>query len=204
MTETSWGHNAALIIDFAPHPDGSLPPEQVAAAAALGTFMRDCYDHPLAEGSGNASVVTITAPSGSPWTIDRVGVAEDQAMGQLVRAFAITAVLASGEIRSLVNGSSVGNQFVAVLPAPLVGVVSLTLNVTLVAALSPPGAPFVSSFAAYACDAAAQRAADGLARDGFPQPPPSTAAQRLRERAAAVEVGAPLSRATRSQRLSRV
>jgi len=183
MYETSAGHNTALIVDFAPKPDGSLPPGQVAVAAALGNFVRACYGAPVVQGAGNRTVITLT-PAGGPAAVDRVLVSEDQTHGQLVRAFTVSATLANGSAVTLVAaGTSIGNKFIAVLPAPLT-VASLTLNVTaIVASVARAGGhPFIKSFAAFSCDAAAEVQRADLQARGFEQPPPSTAAERAAAR----------------------
>jgi alpha-L-fucosidase len=177
MYETSVGHNTALIIDFAPKPDGSLPPEQVAVAAALGTYVSGCYGAPIVEGSGNQSVITLM-PSAAV-SVDRVLVSEDLRFGQLVRAFTVTATLSDGSTATLATGSSVGNKFIAVLAQPLT-VTSITLNVTALAALAPTQTPVVKSFAVFACDALAEAQRADLDARGFAQPPPSTAGERRR------------------------
>ena len=181
MYETSVGHNTAIIVDFAPRPDGSLPPEQVAVAAALGNFVAACYGAPIVQTSGNASVLTLM-PS-APVTVDRVLVSENQRAGQLVRAFAITALLANGSTVELARGTSVGNKFIAVLPAPVANVASLTLNITALAPMAATPTPVIKAFAAFACDAAAEEQRAALHAAGFEQPPASTAAQRAAERA---------------------
>lgn len=181
MYEASAGHNTALIIDFAPKPDGSLPTVQVTAAAALGSYISACYGSPVAQTAANASVVPLALPA--PTSIDRVLVAEVLALGQLVRAFSVSATLANGTVAVLAAGSSVGGKFIAVFPA--VTAVSLSLNVTAVAAAGPAGAPYIAAFAAYSCDALIDAAAADLDSRGFPQPPRArTPAQRAAERAA--------------------
>ena len=59
----------ALIINFSPAPNGTIPPAQVAAAAALGAYTSACYGAPIVQGSGNVSVITLM-PS-APVFIDR-------------------------------------------------------------------------------------------------------------------------------------
>ncbi len=169
------GHNTALIIDFAPKPDGSLPPAQVAAAAALGSYISTCYGAPILQGSGNQTIITLM-PS-APVSVDRVLVSEDQRFGQLVRAFSITATLADGSAVTLATGTSVGNKFIAVLAAPRV-VASVTLNVTAIALGAAVDFPVIKNFALFACDAAADAAAASLAAAGFPQPDAGTAGAR--------------------------
>jgi alpha-L-fucosidase len=195
MYETSAGHNTALIIDFAPKPDGSLPPEQVAAAAALGAYVAACYSTPLVQGAGNASIITLTLPA--PTVIDRVLVAENIGLGQLVRAFLVTATLGNGSVAVLANGSSIGAKFIQVLAANAT-VTSLTLNVTGVAATGPPGAPYIAIFAAFACDALVDAAGASLAAAGFPQDPRGAVSATASARAAEA-----LARATSSSRMRR-
>ncbi len=171
MYETSAGHNTALIVDFAPAPDGRIPPEQVATAAALGAYRRACYGAPVANASAAAPgqrVLTLALPAAA--RIDRVLVAEDQARGQIIRAFVVTATLADGSLATLVaDGSSVGNKFIAVLPAPLV-VTAVTLNITRVAAARAPGVEAsVTDFAVFSCSEAAAKATADLEAMGFPQ-----------------------------------
>jgi hypothetical protein len=181
MYETSVGHNTALIIDFAPKPDGSLPPEQVSVAAALGSYVSTCYGAPIVAGSGNESIITLM-PSG-PVSIDRVLVSEDQHFGQLVRAFTVTATLADGTTATLATGTSVGNKFIAVLPKAET-ITSVTLNVTAIAERAATAVPAIKAFAVFACDALAEAQRADLDARGFAQPPPSTAAERRRTRGA--------------------
>ena len=166
MYETSAGHNSALIIDFAPKPDGSLPPEQVATAAALGAYVKACYGAPVAHTQGNTSVLSL--PLSTATVIDRVLVSEDIRFGQLVRDFSVSATLANGSTTTLVNGTAIGAKFIAVFAN--VSVTSLTLNVTAVAATGPR-TPYISDFAALACESQAVAAAAQLAEAGFTQPP---------------------------------
>lgn len=184
--ETSAGHNTALIIDFAPMPDGSVPAEQVAAAKALGDFVSACYGNPIVQGSGNQTLITLM-PS-APVDVDRVLVAEDQTFGQLVRAFVVTALLANGSHVTLTSGTSVGNKFIAVLPQPAT-VAMLTLNVTALASRSTLPYPVIRAFAAFSCDAAAEAQRAALNDAGFAQPPASTAAQRAARRAQRAAAG---------------
>lgn len=148
MYEISTGSNTALIIDFAPFPNGTLPAAQVAAATSLGKYIRGCYDTPaVATNSSGTLTLTLTVPA-AVTGIDRVVVAEDQRYGQLIRVFSVTAVLRNGTSVTLANGSSVGNKFISIqlqdVPAA-----SVTLQVTRIAAGSPSGAPYIRNFAVY-------------------------------------------------------
>jgi len=96
-----------------------------------GTFASARHATPVVQGSGNAFVITLTLPT--PATIDRLVVAEDIRLGQLVRAFEVLAAPGHGFSAVLAAGASIGVKFIAVLQSN-VSVASLTLNVTAVAA----------------------------------------------------------------------
>jgi alpha-L-fucosidase len=203
MYETSSGHNAALIIDFAPQPNGTIPPQQVATAAALGAYVTACYGAPIVQTSGNSTLLTLM-PSAAV-TMDRVVVREDQRLGQIVRAFTITATLGDGSaVQITPAGSSIGNKFIQVF-APLT-VAMLTLNIT---GLSPnpptPGGPFILDFSSYECEPAARAASEGLQAQGFEQPAYVPTAQRISAAAAAAAASArasPSGAAPRRRRLA--
>ena len=98
--ETSSGGNTGLIISIGPFANGSVPPDQAAAATALGEYIRRCYGAGKAVASGasssDATNRTITIAPAKPAEIDRVQIREDQSQGQLVRGFRLTAKLANG------------------------------------------------------------------------------------------------------------
>jgi hypothetical protein len=156
MYETSVGHNTALIIDIAPFANGTVPAQQAAAATALGAFVSACYSAPILQTSGNAQTFFSLMPSMAV-AIDRVVVQEDILMGQLVRAFDLVAMLPGGGSQTLFSGSSIGHKFIYVLPSPLT-VSGISLNITLLAALAPEGAPHVLDFSVYSCDSLAKEA----------------------------------------------
>jgi hypothetical protein len=148
MYETSTGSNTALIIDIAPFPNGTVPPEQIQAAQTLGDFIRGCYQAPpVATGSGlGVWNVTIVPSSGQPASVDRLVSREDQMTGgQRIRGYTISATLPNGTTVQLASGSSIGNKRIDVLSSPLT-VASLTLTIT-----SARDTPLVASFSAFAC-----------------------------------------------------
>ena len=152
MYEQSSGANTGLIIDIAPFPNGTVPAEQVAAATALGDYVRACYSTPLASSSGSYTISL--ALGAQPVSLDRVQLREDQSKGQLVRAFTVTATLADGSSVPLcTSGSSIGNKYICRLAAP-VAAVALTFNATSVVG----GVPTISQFAAFSCGALAAEA----------------------------------------------
>jgi len=91
MYEVSVGHNTALIIDFAPYPNGSLPPAQVDAAVTLGKYVHRCYDKALLQTSGSGQNI-LQLVSSTTVVFDRIVIQEDQTMGQLVRGFTIVGI----------------------------------------------------------------------------------------------------------------
>jgi hypothetical protein len=158
MYEQSAGSNTGLIIDIAPFPNGSVPAEQVAAAAALGKFRTGCYGGtPVASGSGSGlNPITIkppasgsTATAAAAATIDRVQIREDLSQGQIVRNFTLTALLANGSKATLCpdrGGTSIGSKYICVMPSAL-EVKSLSLTVT----VAKGGTPKITQFAAFSC-----------------------------------------------------
>jgi alpha-L-fucosidase len=185
MYEASTGSNAAALIDMAPYANGSLPAEQVAAASALGEFVRGCYGggSAVASGAGTSNRLTIR-PSGGNSTaaIDRIQLREDQSQGgQRVRAFTLTAMLANGSITPLCNGwndwprggpnptVAIGNKYLCRFKAPIT-ITSLTLTVTATAGGAPPA---ISQFAAFRCLPLLVEIQDRWAKGPFgPSPPP--------------------------------
>jgi len=156
MYETSIGHNTALIIDFAPFPNGSIPIEQITAAVMLGQYVSKCYSNPIVQTSGNGNKVLTLKPS-QPITFDRVVVQEDQTYGQLIREFSISVTYSNGNTDTIVTGSSVGNKYIDVLKTELQQVVIVTLNVTSVNT-NQPGGPYIKNFAVYSCGKLAEEA----------------------------------------------
>ena len=151
--ETSSGGNTGLIISIGPFANGSVPPDQAAAATALGEYIRRCYGAGKAVASGasssDATNRTITIAPAKPAEIDRVQIREDQSQGQLVRGFRLTAKLANGTTTVLCprKTTSIGNKFICSLDAPLV-VERLSLTLTGAAAGTTPR---ITQFAAFRC-----------------------------------------------------
>jgi hypothetical protein len=153
MYEQSAGSNTGLIIDIAPFPNGSVPAEQVAAAAALGKFRTGCYGGtPVASGSGSGLNPITIKPAGSTAAaavIDRVQIREDLSQGQIVRNFTLTALLANGSKAALCadrGGTSIGSKYICVMQ-PALEVKSLSLTVT----VAKGGTPKITQFAAFSC-----------------------------------------------------
>ena len=153
MYEQSAGGNTGLIIDMAPFPNGSVPAAQTAAANALGAYVRGCYGGvPVASGKGLMNdKLTIGPAGGGAARVNRVQVRENQSLGQSVRAFNLSAVLANGSTVPLcpTKRSSIGANFICALSAPLV-VKSLTLAIG-----TSAGVPYIAGFAAFDCSSLA-------------------------------------------------
>lgn len=153
MYETSSGGNTGLIISIGPFANGSVPPDQAAAAKALGTYVRRCYSALNTVASsppGSASNKTLAIVPARPSAVDRIQIREDQSKGQLVRQFKLTATLTNGTTAVLCphKTASIGNKFICVLGAPL-NVTSLSLSLLAVAAGAASAR--ITQFAAFRC-----------------------------------------------------
>lgn len=184
MYEASTGSNAAALIDIAPYPNGSLPAEQVAAASALGEFVRGCYDggsSVVASGAGASKNLTIRPTDGNVAAIDRIQLREDQSEGgQRVRKFTLTAMLANGSSTQLCSGwndwprggpnptIAIGNKYICRFKRPIT-IRSLTLTVTATTGEAPPA---ISQFAAFRCLPLLAKIQDRWAKGPFGPPPP--------------------------------
>lgn len=138
-------------MDYAPNTDGLIAPDQVARYKEFGDWQRSCYS-----GAGRLGVVqhelgsdtNTTAADGrrealelrwgTPQTIDRVVLREDQTEGQSIRGWSVQAQLApSANWVVLVNGTSIGNKWISLLEANYT-VTALRAQVTASAAGSTP------------------------------------------------------------------
>ena len=115
------GHNSFLMMDYAPTPEGLIAPDQVARYKEFGDWMRGCYygggvagktEHPL--GSAEAGTTQLVQ-FGTPQTIDRVVIREDQTDGQAIRGWEIRGETSPNQWTILANGSSVGNKWITLL-----------------------------------------------------------------------------------------
>ena len=150
MYEGSVGHNTQALIGLGIPPNGTVRGTlQEAALAGLGAYIRQCYGAPVLETSGAGSVFTL-APSAPLQGVDRLVIAEDQALGQRVRAYQVRALWANGSSAVVDAGSSVGNKKITALATgALDGATLLLLNFTEAIA-----EPQLRQFAVYAgCNA---------------------------------------------------
>jgi len=154
MYEASVGHNSNALIGLAVPPNGSMAgTQQEAALAGLGAYVAACYGTPIVSAANVSGARPVTLSPSAPVTVGRVVVAEDQAHGQLVRGFTVTALLANGSTVTLDAGPAVGNKKIGVVRPAVVGVVSATLNITAAVAAPDGAGPAVWLFALYGdCD----------------------------------------------------
>ena len=130
MYEASVGHNSQALIGIGIPPNGTVAGTlQAAALAGLGSYISACYGTPLLETSGVGSVFFLM-PSGPLPNVDRIVIAEDQTLGQRVRAYTIDAQFSNGTVARVDNGTSVGNKKITVYAAALTDVAMVTLNFT--------------------------------------------------------------------------
>jgi alpha-L-fucosidase len=126
----SLGRNANWLLGLSPNRDGLLPAEHVAAAGALGAWVRGCYGAPLAVGSAAPGATSVTVPLGAAGgaVVDRVRLVEGLARGQVVRRYNVSAAVA-GAKRRYSNGTSVGAGKIDVLSGAVAGVTEVVVDV---------------------------------------------------------------------------
>ena len=150
MYERSVGHNSQALIGIAIPPNGTLVgTAQQAALNTLGAWVRGCYGSPIAQTSGKG--LSFTVMPSAPCALDRVVLQEDQATGQRVRAWEVTATLADGSSLNLGQGQSIGNKrILALAEVKEVTMVRLTIS-------SAVGTPVLANFALFGgCSALAR------------------------------------------------
>jgi hypothetical protein len=151
----SVGCNGKLEVDFAVSRTGQLDPTHVARYAEFGTWMRACYDTPLASGvpgTALAFTLTLSAAGGAPVVTDRVMLREDLRFGQNVNGYLVEYDAGGGGgWQWFGNGTTVGNKRIHIRSASDGGAVNATrLRLTLApGAFPPPYVQTVSYFAAF-------------------------------------------------------
>lgn len=112
------GRNCILELDLAPDRSGLVPARHAARYKELGDFIQSCYGSPL-EATNSTSETGVELSFEHPTSIDRIVIMEDQADGQVVRAYEVYAKVVDAEEMngtldvpwSLVsNGSSIGHK----------------------------------------------------------------------------------------------
>lgn len=114
-------------------PNGTLRPDHIEAYKFLGDYIRTCYGQPIAHTSVTAASGTLSFPETD---VDRFVLTEDQAAGQKVRSFSLSA---NGKV--LYSGTSIGHKHIALLPQR-VRLSLVAINITAVAATNVTVAAF--------------------------------------------------------------
>lgn len=129
MYEKSVGRNSTLILGLTPDTAGLIPAGDVARLKEFGEAVSAKYGTALAVSTDGASIKLGAAKS-----VRAVMIREDLASGQRVKRFRIKA-LVRGRWVDICSGSSVGNKFIYVLPAP---VQAAELKLVIEDSFSPP------------------------------------------------------------------
>jgi len=116
MYDESVGHNATLILGLTPDPDGLIPQPDIDTLKAFGDKIRERYGYSIAETKINSDKLSISIPDGKSFSAIMIEEAIEQ--GQRVREFSVQ-VFQNGQWNEIVNGSSIGNKFIAILKEPV-------------------------------------------------------------------------------------
>lgn len=137
------GQNGVLELDFAIDREGRVNDTHAARYTEFGTWIRNCYGTPVANTTGSGSQLSFHMPTGAG-AVDRVMLREDISQGQRIREFSVEYQgSAGGAWTAFASGTSVGNKFISVAPAPVTAT-AFRLNVT-----SSIAEPVVSTFAVF-------------------------------------------------------
>ena len=154
----SVGRNTVMELAYSIDRTGRVAPAHAALYDRLGTWIKDCYDKPVASTSLDQPAQSIWTPvthemrwtldlDASNSTVDRIMIQEDQAYGQRILAFEVTVTLGNGTKKQFSRGESVGNKRIDLRDKaqhPVQGIFHLTITAT--AAALPP---VVKRFAAF-------------------------------------------------------
>jgi hexosaminidase len=157
------GRNTVMELAFSIDRTGRVAPAHAALYDRLGTWIKNCYDKPVASTSLDQPAHSIWKPvtREKSWTldldasntaVDRIMIQEDQTYGQRILAYEVTVTLENGSDILFSRGESVGNKRIDLRDAnqtgakhPVKGIFHLNIMVT--AAALPP---VVKRFAAFA------------------------------------------------------
>mmetsp|Transcript_26537 Transcript_26537/g.69814 ORF Transcript_26537/g.69814 Transcript_26537/m.69814 type:complete len:214 (+) Transcript_26537:282-923(+) len=134
-------------MDWTPNQTGMLRPDHVVRYAELGSWLSGCYGSSTATVS-NASVdpssptVSLSVPADA--VIDRVVLREDLTNGQRVLGFSIS--VSGAASNPVIQGQSIGNRFIGLLPSAVTGPATITVNVT-----SAVAATLIREMSVYNC-----------------------------------------------------
>lgn len=142
----SVGQNTNLLLNVAANSSGLIPDAARDIYKSFGDWIRSCFGTPVAKTSGSGYSFTLHLDK-STTGITKVSVSEDQADGEMVTQFNITAMGSDGVIHPIVNnGQSIGNKYIADLEQPLM-VTSVELKI-----ITAYDTPTISDFSVYECN----------------------------------------------------
>jgi len=104
------------MLDLTPDRSGVIPPEYARRYKELGDFIRSCYDNSVVPSFRNSSVDSLVHMQvfDSAVSIDRSVIQEDQTRGQVIRAYAVDALVAISKDKNewieVATGTSIGNK----------------------------------------------------------------------------------------------
>ena len=136
------GRNCLLQMDLTPDTDGLVPANYAARYAQLGGIIRGCYeDQVIGPGTQLCDPDTgyCLIRFGTPVSVDRIVLMEDQSAGQVIRGYTVTGHIVGNytsgladQWQTLSNGTSVGHKKIDIFAQP-VTVNVVAINVTAMA-----------------------------------------------------------------------
>ena len=129
------GANALLELGVLPDDTGNIPADQMSVLQALGDYIRGCHSPAAAANrtSGAGATIRLDFPVAS---VDRVILQEDQARGQLVRAFTVLALPQGGyapEPVVVAEGTAIGNKRILYFASGPITATAIIVNATALA-----------------------------------------------------------------------
>ena len=141
------------MLDLTPDRTGLIPSLYAQRYKALGDFIRSCYGTsllPAEHFTSDNSLVHLLMFDGTPVTVDRSVMQEDQTNGQVIRSYTIDVQLVNATAREIwltvAEGTSVGNKKIDLwsVGPQLVNAVRLTITKTV-------DTPVIKTFSVHLC-----------------------------------------------------
>ena len=110
MYYKSVGRNSTLILGLTPNPNGLLPQPDVDRLKEFGDEIMNRFSKPVLTRSGKGNLISIRFVQ--PTEINLISIREEITEGQRIRSFYIEGLTSDGWQR-IIDGSSIGNQFIA-------------------------------------------------------------------------------------------
>ena len=140
------------MLDLTPDRSGVIPPEYARRYKQLGDFIRSCYNNSLVPSFRNSSVDSLVHMQvfDSVVSVDRSVIQEDQTRGQVIRAYAVDALVAISKGRDewiqVATGTSIGNKKIDLWEKGPLLVRAVRLNITKVV-----DTPVLRAFTVHLC-----------------------------------------------------